>query len=530
MRRLISQFGTRPSLVPVVLCAVVAVIWSVFGGTLVTRPFWMDEIHSWLLISDPDSSHALQALSHGADYNPPAYYWAARSLGIAGQVTEFRLRLFSLMWSALSVAGIGVLLRRRYSSVVSMTVACTIAAHPLFVLQSTEARFYAMWLCLLIWYVILLTTEGSHSGNQQSSMRPVFLFGAGILNAVICTTHYFGIISVGLVTGGWMLSRWRRGRPLLPGIVLSVIAVSSVAACLPFLRGQRAALTCSTWILPPTVSRSLDFLLQFVPAVPGLLYTLAGLGGWMSARSQRLAGAHAVAASGSIPSKPAGLQPAVSPDWMLSSLLLMPPVLVVFSWTVQPALVDRYAIVAIAGLVPVYAWLLGQTAPTVQKAALVCSLVGLAVSGPARRCHVGFHLQKADLQKVLNQLPADQPVIFEDRIAYWLLQHADPHPHRYQADHDHHSWISHQTCAQSKRDVGRTVHHWYPSDFRLLNISEDNIRPTGDHAESETRVHQTITVVPSGRGAGTSAVSEFVAADFRTRLLIPELTEQQRPI
>ena len=67
--------------------------WAGLGQRLLTRPLWMDEIHSWLLISDADVGHAMSALADGADYNPPTYYLVARSLAVFGPITEYRLRL-----------------------------------------------------------------------------------------------------------------------------------------------------------------------------------------------------------------------------------------------------------------------------------------------------------------------------------------------------------------------------------------------------------------------------------------------------
>jgi len=48
-----------------------ASIVAVGSTSVLTRPMWLDEIHTALLVGDPSLLHALCALSHGADYNPP---------------------------------------------------------------------------------------------------------------------------------------------------------------------------------------------------------------------------------------------------------------------------------------------------------------------------------------------------------------------------------------------------------------------------------------------------------------------------
>ena len=85
------------------------------GRYLMQRELWMDEVHSWLLSQEPLSQRSLQALADGVDYNPPTYLMLARQLRyLSGGITESSLRWFSLSLMVFAIAGIFVLLRRRF--------------------------------------------------------------------------------------------------------------------------------------------------------------------------------------------------------------------------------------------------------------------------------------------------------------------------------------------------------------------------------------------------------------------------------
>ena len=59
------------------ICLVLAIAWAGGGRYLLQRQLWMDEVHSWLLIQEPQPQRSLQALGAGIDYNPPTYVFLA---------------------------------------------------------------------------------------------------------------------------------------------------------------------------------------------------------------------------------------------------------------------------------------------------------------------------------------------------------------------------------------------------------------------------------------------------------------------
>jgi hypothetical protein len=446
-----------------ILLTVIVLSWAGLGQRLLTRPLWMDEIHSWLLISDADVGHAMSALADGADYNPPTYYLVARSLAVFGPITEYRLRLLSLLFTAATALAIYLMLSRRFTAAASVAATLFATGHQLLVLQSTETRFYALWICLSMWYCWLLTKDVD--GKIATIIQRISL---AIIAVAICTTHYFGIISVGLVTTVWTICQLRNRWALILGSLLTLCCVLTVACCLPMLSGQKAALTCATWVKPPTIATSTDYLLQFLPMLPFGLCIAAAAAGWVS-RQQAL---HADESQEFEFPQPAawGME-----NTVLIASILMPLVLIAFSWIVQPALVNRYAIIAVVAMVPIYAWLLSRATEAIQN-----TCVGIAAVMVAFSVHNGSETwehnlrSQFELQQSLAALPDDEVVVFEDRIDFWLLQQMETtsrKPAWFQVDFETDDLARPSTLRTVQRDVGRRTQKWYPDRFPMKALS-----------------------------------------------------------
>ena len=69
----------------VVLGLVALVVVQLFltgSFSLLDRYLWLDEIHTQLLVTDPELTHAAGALAGGADFNPPGLYLMLRGLDV----------------------------------------------------------------------------------------------------------------------------------------------------------------------------------------------------------------------------------------------------------------------------------------------------------------------------------------------------------------------------------------------------------------------------------------------------------------
>jgi hypothetical protein len=326
-------------------------------------------------------------------------------------------------------------------------------SHRLIIFQAFEARFYALWVLLIAVLCCLLT-------GLRAAKRPgVRLAGIAVVVVCVCTVHYFGILSVFAVVCAWFIAGSRTGKDWLWAGVILLVGVLALGCCAPLLVSQKAALTRATWVSFPTVSSTLDFLAGLVSWKTLLPCLVAGglcrlMGRQKSeADSNRNSGADL------------GVQASVL------GLLLMPVMIVGLSWTVQPALVDRYAIVGLIGLAPVYAVALSGC-PLAIRLAAVAGALAVFVSN-VDHCRQSWDYRmglEVELQAELQTLGEDVPVIFEDRISSMPAVYAGGFPGNWSlADFRDDQLITDSNLRVVQRDVGRRIAEWYPV-FRMRSV------------------------------------------------------------
>ena len=477
-----SELG-QAVVIAVVLSVVFVISYALFGQTLLLRPLWMDEVHSWLLISDPDPLHALRSLMQGADYNPPVYYGMAKVFTWVLPLNEHNLRAMSTLMVLSTAIGLALVFDRHMRMPASIGCALLICSQELIILQSTEVRFYALWLALLTWFCFGLTTG-------KRSLKAVQYTVLSVFAALIAGTHYFGVITIGLVCTAFVAARKFDKDAMIRAGIPFAAAVITVACCLPLLSGQKAALTCDTWVTAANLERTIAYVQQFFPNMLLLVCFAIWLIGFflrspeadasMVVKSAPESGSNLqddyVDGAGNVPSTdhlpPEGNVP---PDAMFvfGSLLLMPLVLIVFSLVVQPALVNRYAIAGCLGLVPILTFLLKTEERRKSILVLVagCLMFAVAVrSGSATWDHKLESNQQ--LTEELQQLPETEVVLFEDRVDYWMMQHNVPHSNWYQLDFNSSPTDDIANLRIVQRDVGRAIQPLYPNRFPLKSLSD----------------------------------------------------------
>ncbi|MFK7817481.1 MAG: glycosyltransferase family 39 protein [Planctomycetaceae bacterium] len=420
--------------------AFIAMILATAGSEILTRPLWMDEVHTWLIVTDPSLSHAMTALSHGADFNPPTYYLAVRVFTVLFGSSFTAIRLFSLLAMAGSLGLIAAMLGRRFGFVASAAATSAIAMQPLIIQQATEGRFYSFWFLLVVAFVFVRSSNGSELKRTVVS---------SLFAVLICTVHYFGVLSLGLI----FLVDWRNqdreaGRlnwlrfasPYLAGAV-------SVVGCMGFYFGQRSSLSVATWISSPTLARTYEFFLAFFPILP---LALAGIG-WLLFRSE------------------ATDEGNESHRYCLSlSCFGMPVVLLGFTLVLQPVLVERYAIVCFVAWPVVIATMLKKVKPMFGIAFIaVCILLGADTS---RDLLVRYRQIDTEAKRIASRLESvSEPVIFEDRIEHYPAVLGRPERSWFLLDFEG-SAKEKVKLRTVQRDVGRAVSRFYPQfDVRSMD-------------------------------------------------------------
>lgn len=297
---------------------------------LVTKPLWLDELHTWLLARERPGPELVARLRGGADFNPPLLFVVDHLLLslIPGLPAQVVLRLTSVLAVGAACTMLYRLHRSRFDVLPALAGALAPLAHTVVVSQLHEARFYAPWLLLIVALGWALQTVVEH---PRSPGRFAALVA---LSAATCLIHYFGVISIGLVGVGTVAAlRDRRSLRPLAGLALGTLAL---AAGIPVYLVQKQVLSVATWIPPATVSSAIDFLRVFLTYPAYVLVVIAALGVALIHRLTRFAALRP-------PARVRAATPPVAQGAFLA-LLALPVVLLAFSVVVQPALIARYAL------------------------------------------------------------------------------------------------------------------------------------------------------------------------------------------
>jgi hypothetical protein len=372
-----------------------AMIACAHAEYLFARHFWIDEIFTFTLVADPDPVHALDALAGGVDMNAPMLYVLLRGFTLlTGGPGEVAFRVFAALSMLLALTGVYLLLRRVYPPFVSFTAVLVLACYPLILTHTFEARFYGPWLAAIVWFAYALVLF-------RTSPRRMF---PGVLLAVcalvVCTIHYFGIITIGLVTAFDQIAH-RTLPPRRWALVLVALGPLALFACLPLYLRQRGALSVATWVGAANPQAAGEFAVSvFRPLYLGLIMLA-----WL------------LSVAGSVAFGTGGRRyPVANATGLagLTSLLLLPVVLVVFSYTMLPVLVDRYALPALAGIAPVAAFFLARTNRFLLTAlcAVLIVLGTRDLSGRAERAREADGRVDALIATLRQQTP-DTNVLFE---------------------------------------------------------------------------------------------------------------------
>lgn len=328
---------SRPPIVAGLLALAIAGALAIFSGASAAlhRPLWLDEVVTQLVAHGPRG--ILHAMRSGVDFQPPPNYflvWLADTLG--GSHSPLSARLPSLIPAALTVVLLGATLRTRLSLASALAGALALAAHPLFMSQAVDARPYALW--------ILATALTAESLRQGRNGRAWLAAGAAI---ALCTSHYFGVLSLAAVTIA-VVGYARFGQQAAwPATLRSAAPLAAggfaLLALLPLARAQLAATSGRSWVNPATPGDVLFFLRFIWGWRPALLLVAGGAFMLVARRIPPL--------SARLPGRDR-----VSLDFVLVALLAtaaVPVLVVLVSLTYKPVLVLRYsapAVLAMAAL------------------------------------------------------------------------------------------------------------------------------------------------------------------------------------
>jgi hypothetical protein len=314
-------------LIALAAIAVIAIeLSATHSWALITRPLWLDELHTLLIASRGTFADSMRALASGADTNPPTVFVVYRLLGRAiGELSPISMRAVALATVVGAIVLCYSVLRAELAVMPAICGAVALWAQTVVMESAFNARFYGPWLFSAAALVVVLRRALVGPWNWRQSVM------LGATSGIVCTVHYFGVLS----WGSAVIVTLVLGRHTLPNVVRRLVpAVAgpiAIAACAPFYFGQRAAISITTWIPRASVA---DLGVLLVVALLSLSL-IAALVGWAASaffRSRsRTAGTDAERTS------------LIGPgQWLLLSQVGVPLALIVFSLVVQPATQLRY--------------------------------------------------------------------------------------------------------------------------------------------------------------------------------------------
>jgi mannosyltransferase len=196
-------------------------------ATLGVQSYHHDEIVTAARILGGSFGQAMEGV-RDSESAPPLYYavaWCWTQLLGTG---EFGLRSVSAIAGVATVPVAYLIGRELLGSRAGVLAAGLVAANPMLLWYSQEARAYALF-ALLCAAATLFFVRALEAGRR----RDVLLWGA--LSALALATHYFAFFPVA-VEAAWLL--WRRGRSSWPGLAIAGLAG---LALLPLVRHQSSA-------------------------------------------------------------------------------------------------------------------------------------------------------------------------------------------------------------------------------------------------------------------------------------------------
>jgi hypothetical protein len=334
-------------------------IWFTRSSPAITRPLWLDEIHTLLVADRGTLAESIRALAAGADTNPITVFLLYRLVGgLTGGLSEVSMRFIAIASVLLALPLVYLLLRDELGRFAAACAAVALWSQPVVVNAAFGARFYGPWLASAAGLLFVLRRAVQGPWTVRSAVA------LAALSAIVCTVHYFGVLSWAAgVAAALALGRANR-RVVVRRLLPALAGPAALAACLPFYFGQRAALSVSTWV--PQASLA-DHLFLLVVALVPLSFAVPlvswGVSRFLRRRSALDGGPEATLGAG---------------GWLLLSQVAVPIALVVVSLLVQPATQLRYWIPGSLAVATAVAFAVSRSVRSLQWLTLAAAFVASA--------------------------------------------------------------------------------------------------------------------------------------------------------
>ncbi len=176
------------------------------------RPFWYDEMCTWIMVHQPSVRAIWSALEHAADGQGPAFYVIERAASGLLRNQEIALRLPSIFSYCFVTLCIFIFVRRRAGSTYALICAGVPLATVLFWTYAIEARPYGLVTACVAGALVCY--------QRASSWRWALLMGLSLAFAE--TLNYYAVFAL-IPIGVAEAARWLRARELRMGVWLALL-------------------------------------------------------------------------------------------------------------------------------------------------------------------------------------------------------------------------------------------------------------------------------------------------------------------
>ena len=367
---------------------------------LFDRPFWLDEWHAVLPASRPSLGAVLSDLHAGSDFAPPFLHvslWLLRVITGGGELTPTLARSFTAACVVGAIVLVYLTLRRSFAVAPSVAGALVCATHGLVIAYAFEARFYAPWLLWAAAFAWALACHPEERSDEGSAVAPRSRrrdIAIALSSIGLCTSHWFGVITLGLMCLGAVIALRREWRAAVRLLLPAVAGLVSLAVSLPLFFGQRGAIREKSWIAELSWAQFRDLILMYWSSTPLLLALAAVAAALLLPRFKEPLRAAAL---------PALRDPSIA---ALIAVAAMPFVQTIISIK-QPAMLPRYGLTAVLAWAPLVS-LAVQMLPRAARVACVF-LLSLGVL-----LQIGSQL---GVQRGVNEMVANDGRLLRDACA-----------------------------------------------------------------------------------------------------------------
>ncbi len=430
------------------------------------KPFWLDEITAWMLVSDRSFGHMMNALAHACDGGFPLYYVIGWGWGRLFGTSELSLRLFSDVALCIAVPMLWWTLRRAFSLRATALGVLTVCCASQSVLDNAAGfgRFYGLFfltaaLALAVWARV------AFYGSSRLRLALSFL-----AHAALILTHEFGLLYSGLLVLAALIADVLKGRFRWRWYASMILAWAAVLIWLKPLHAIAGLADPWGWIVLPSRHDLLVIYSFGVWLLPVLLCGLAVL----AALSRMRPGDTEEHDGGQETLLLAGL-----------CLLAGPLVLFVISYLSIPILFESYVLPSAIGLAVVLAYL----------ADLCCRATAFAITPPRNAAMVlerslwavvlavllfypvgdALRMQhQQSLNDVVERLvPPGTPVVVEGMENFFELQY-----HNKRADYRYWFMLDRETALRGPH--GAIVEYNNMRNWREYGYWADHLAGTGE--------------------------------------------------